>query len=733
MKQNKILQSGRSMVEILGVLAVAGVLSIGAVSGYKYGMDKYRAIQTINEVQVRALGLMQQVDRGEIIELNMEKGKKTDLGYIVEANIDEMDTTYFYIHVKKIPTGVCTQILKERWTIPSAIYVKNSLYNGKNEKMCGNGEYAPTMTFEFANNFIKSSEYYDAIIDKNIPSVSLVQHSCSDSEDPLGDKEGNCYPCDTSYNINVGENGQCSEICPNRTKTGYGYCVLSCSSEKPLVDANGDCYSCDVSSSVYVGENGQCTEICPNRTKTEGGACQLPCSKEAPLQLAHGGCASCNSQYAYVGENGQCNEVCPNNQLVNGYCTPVCPNDKPLAANGSNCYACDYTAKTAAGMLNVGETGLCSEICPDRIKDQDNHCIMNCGHGIYADKPLTDYYGNCYSCDTQDAVQIRSGGKCTEVCSNREYSSGSSSTTCVLSSSCSKDNPLQGVNGKCYACNTSESVQVGVRGKCEATCPNRVHTKRGYCALPCSASAPLMLWDGRCYSCDYSGSVSTATGECSEVCPNRMINGSGYCVLSCPADNPLYDVSNNVCKPCSSDVFVGENGKCGEVCPGKIKNGILCYSSCPSDAPLTRSNYLPVKCYSCDTPESIYVSSSGVCTEVCPNRQLNDRGYCALPCYETNKPLMDYYGSCHSCDEIGTIETMDYPCSDVCSNRSETISGKCVLKCGVGIYEKRPLMHQEGVCYACDTKNEVYVGEGECEEVCANRRKYNGYCYLNEE
>ena len=33
-------ESGRSMVEIIGVLAVIGVLSIGGVMGYSYGMDK---------------------------------------------------------------------------------------------------------------------------------------------------------------------------------------------------------------------------------------------------------------------------------------------------------------------------------------------------------------------------------------------------------------------------------------------------------------------------------------------------------------------------------------------------------------------------------------------------------------------------------------------------------------------------------------------------------------------
>ena len=35
-------QSGRSMVEMLGVLAIIGVLSVGAISGYSKAMFKYK-------------------------------------------------------------------------------------------------------------------------------------------------------------------------------------------------------------------------------------------------------------------------------------------------------------------------------------------------------------------------------------------------------------------------------------------------------------------------------------------------------------------------------------------------------------------------------------------------------------------------------------------------------------------------------------------------------------------
>ena len=39
MKDN---QFGRSMVEMLGVLAIIGVLSVGSISGYSMAMKKYK-------------------------------------------------------------------------------------------------------------------------------------------------------------------------------------------------------------------------------------------------------------------------------------------------------------------------------------------------------------------------------------------------------------------------------------------------------------------------------------------------------------------------------------------------------------------------------------------------------------------------------------------------------------------------------------------------------------------
>ena len=44
-------QSGRSMVEMLGVLAIVGVLSVGGIAGYSMAMSKFKITKTIDQVQ----------------------------------------------------------------------------------------------------------------------------------------------------------------------------------------------------------------------------------------------------------------------------------------------------------------------------------------------------------------------------------------------------------------------------------------------------------------------------------------------------------------------------------------------------------------------------------------------------------------------------------------------------------------------------------------------------------
>ena len=52
---NNTNEAGRSMVEMLGVLAIIGVLSIGGIAGYTMAMNKYNANEIVSAVMQGAI------------------------------------------------------------------------------------------------------------------------------------------------------------------------------------------------------------------------------------------------------------------------------------------------------------------------------------------------------------------------------------------------------------------------------------------------------------------------------------------------------------------------------------------------------------------------------------------------------------------------------------------------------------------------------------------------------
>ena len=56
-KENKMMknETGRSMVEMLGVLAIIGVLSVGGIAGYTMAMRKYKANEILNTASMLAV------------------------------------------------------------------------------------------------------------------------------------------------------------------------------------------------------------------------------------------------------------------------------------------------------------------------------------------------------------------------------------------------------------------------------------------------------------------------------------------------------------------------------------------------------------------------------------------------------------------------------------------------------------------------------------------------------
>ncbi|MBR6411578.1 MAG: hypothetical protein IKS41_00240 [Alphaproteobacteria bacterium] len=63
-------ESGRSMVEMLGVLAVIGVLTVGGLAGYNYAITKHRVNTILNEISLRWVVAEQQLTIGAPIDMS---------------------------------------------------------------------------------------------------------------------------------------------------------------------------------------------------------------------------------------------------------------------------------------------------------------------------------------------------------------------------------------------------------------------------------------------------------------------------------------------------------------------------------------------------------------------------------------------------------------------------------------------------------------------------------------
>ena len=93
----RFAECGRSMVEMLGTLAIIGVLSIGGITGYSYGMDKYRANETINDINLRGIDLVRQVSMGQAPSLTEWETKSTAGYTFSDAQLSAEGDAYFAV------------------------------------------------------------------------------------------------------------------------------------------------------------------------------------------------------------------------------------------------------------------------------------------------------------------------------------------------------------------------------------------------------------------------------------------------------------------------------------------------------------------------------------------------------------------------------------------------------------------------------------------------------------
>ncbi len=128
-------QSGRSMVEMLGVLAIIGVLSVGGISGYSKAMAKFKLTKAQDQISMLLMNIRtayatspsyQDLDSTTAAEYNIApndmvaeggSGKvlKGAFGGDVDVAAISGAETYFYITMNALGKEACRSLLTSDW------------------------------------------------------------------------------------------------------------------------------------------------------------------------------------------------------------------------------------------------------------------------------------------------------------------------------------------------------------------------------------------------------------------------------------------------------------------------------------------------------------------------------------------------------------------------------------------------------------------------------------------
>ena len=245
-------QSGRSMVEMLGVLAVIGVISIGGIAGYRMAMNRYQANQIANEINLMRtdakmkaamktaqgaenLMLGEPYDSGHL-NLNSHYGVEFDFAVFSEAG--EPEESGYYIKVSGVPAGVCKPLvtLLEGMDDAIAVVVNNDAEN--------NADSSADLCTE------ESNEIEVDFSTKDIGGVSGGSGNPEEPEPEYTDPEQADQPQDAPVcNEDTCPGGTCNEEgvceCPEADEHWTGTDCITCPAGTTWSETERDCVCSD--------------------------------------------------------------------------------------------------------------------------------------------------------------------------------------------------------------------------------------------------------------------------------------------------------------------------------------------------------------------------------------------------------------------------------------------------------------------------------------------------------
>ena len=286
-------ESGRSMIEMLGTLAIMGVLSIGGIAGYNYGINKHRANQVLQDIRLVYQELKYPntvrkiVSEGSFPDIELDLQSPYEYG-IAFANPDDFnyDSTsektpnLISVNVSGVSKTACDILLK---TKPE--YVLMLKANGESTWNCTQDENKLSYIFEITTDKLEYGKC----------TVCTGEH-CFD--DDLNCPEGEycqndvCSRCARGYTENT--SGQCTSCSFSRkldlTQENCHRCGNTMFGSDPSAGADTNCYPCN---NVYL--------------LTTKEYCQRCIDKDENVMFLGRDCINCKTRFIHIPRSARAN------------------------------------------------------------------------------------------------------------------------------------------------------------------------------------------------------------------------------------------------------------------------------------------------------------------------------------------------------------------------------------------------------------------------------------------
>ena len=289
-----VVQTGRSMIEMLGVLAIIGVLTIGGLMGYRYAMNKHKANLILNDVSLAMADLtVQDPDGGAIARQTVAFNPESGLEMESERTEDGNNIVY----VNGVTKAVCQILIQIK---PTDAY--ENIYDGDLNALTSCND---NQTMAFGSK------------DSDVPPVTKECDTNADCGADQVCQDGQCVdkpePTDPCENVECFNGGTCNE---GSCDCIDGYTGTNCEIEPDCNDS----------------------KPCTSPKQCENYICVCPKIEHCGMYDDACKCASCDDGYV-VDETGSCipEQTCPEIPFCTAYyedCSCAnCDADHMLQAN----------------------------------------------------------------------------------------------------------------------------------------------------------------------------------------------------------------------------------------------------------------------------------------------------------------------------------------------------------------------------------------------------------------